>query len=93
MGFKRNMHSHMVCICYTDEGSSAENVGQAYLSGIFTHKGGIIAILSENGTEIKKAVLSDACEQLGIKRYFNAFHPQGNLRIENVHNFFKENTH
>ena len=29
---------------------SAENVVQAYLSGIFAHKGGSIAILSDNGT-------------------------------------------
>ena len=31
---------------------SAENVVQAYLSGIFTHKGGSIAVLSDNGTDL-----------------------------------------
>ena len=46
-----------------------------------------MAILSDNGTEFKNPVLTDACEQLGIKRLFSKpFHPQGNLRIENVHN-------
>ena len=37
---------------------SAENVVQAYLSGIFTNKGGSIATLSDNGTDSKK-VLTD----------------------------------
>ena len=32
---------------------STENVVQAYLSGIFTHKGSSISILSDNGTEFK----------------------------------------
>ena len=53
-------------------------------------KGGSIAILCDNGTELKNAVLNDACEQPGIKRlYSNLFHPQGNSRIENVQNFLK----
>ena len=46
---------------------SADNVGQAYLSGIFTHIGGSIAILSVNGIELKNAILTDSCEQLGIR--------------------------
>ena len=47
-------------------------------------------ILSDDGTEFKNTVLQDVCEQCGIKRLFsNSFHPQGNLRIENVHNFLK----
>ena len=32
---------------------SAENVEQAYLSGILAHKGGSVAIWSDNGTEFK----------------------------------------
>ena len=69
---------------------SAENVVQAYLLGIFAHKGSNIAIRSDNGTKFRNAVLIDACEQLGIKRlYSNPFHLQGDSRIENVHNFLK----
>ena len=34
--------------------TSAENVVQAYLSGILTNKGGSTTILSDNGTELKK---------------------------------------
>ena len=47
---------------------SAENVVQAYLSGILVHKGRSVAILSDNGTEFKNKVLNEACNQLGIKR-------------------------
>ena len=53
---------------------SAENVGEANLSGIFAHEGGSMAILSDDGTEFKKAVLIDSCEQLGIRSlYSNTF--------------------
>ena len=34
---------------------SAENVDQAYISGIFAYKGGRIAIFSDNGTEFKNS--------------------------------------
>ena len=60
---------------------SAENVVQAYLSGILAHKGGNVAILSDSGTEFKIKVLNEVCEQLNIKQLFsNPFHPQGNAK-------------
>ena len=69
---------------------SAENFVQADIPGIFAHKGCSIAILNDNGTEFKNTVLDDTCQQCGIKRLFsNPFHPQGNSRIQNVHNFLK----
>ena len=69
---------------------STENVVQTYLSGIVAHKGRSVAILSKNCTELKNKVLNEACNQLGIKRlYSNLFHPQGNVRVQNVHNFLK----
>ena len=56
----------------------------------FAHKGGSIAILSDNRTEFKNTTLSEACDQLGIKRIFsNLFHPKDNSRIKNAHNFLK----
>ena len=62
---------------------SAENVIQAYLSGILAHKGGSVAILSDNGTEFKNKAVNEACDQFGTKRIFsNTFQPQGNSRIE-----------
>ena len=61
---------------------SADNVVQAYLSGIFTHKGGSIAILSANSTGLKNTALNKACEQLDIKRLFsNQFHPGNSTTI------------
>ena len=48
-------------------------------SGVFSHIGGSVSILSDNGTEFKNTFLTVACEQLGIRRlYSNPFHPQGN---------------
>ena len=69
---------------------SEENAVQTYISGKFIHTKGSIAHLSDNGTEFQNAVCTDACEQHDIKRLFsNPFHPQGNLRNENAHNFLK----
>ena len=42
---------------------SAEYVVQAYLSNIHTHKGGSVAILSDNGTEFKNKVLNEVCDK------------------------------
>ena len=68
---------------------SAENVVPAYLSGILAHKSSSVAILSDNGTDFKNKELNEACHQLGIKRLFSTpFHPPGNAKVENVHNFF-----
>ena len=64
--------------------NSVQNVVQAYLSGMFAHK----AILSDSSTELKYAVLTNTCKQLGIKRlYSNLIHPQQISKIENVCNF------
>ena len=69
---------------------SIENVVQAYLSGILAHKGRSVAILSDNGTKFKNKILNEVYDQLGIKMiYSNLFHPQGNAKVENVHNFLK----
>ena len=48
--------------------SMKKNVVQAYPSGIFTDNGGSTAILSDNSTEFKNTVHTDAYEQIGIKR-------------------------
>ena len=43
--------------------NSAENVVQAYLSSILTHKVGRLAILSDNGTEFKNKMLNEVFDQ------------------------------
>ena len=69
---------------------SAQDVVQAYLSGILGYKGRSVMILSYNSTEHKNKVINEAYDQIGIKRLFsNPFHPQGNAKVENVHNFLK----
>ena len=63
------MHiSYVFALLFKEE--SAENVVQAYLSGIFPHKGGSIAVLSDNGTEFKNATLNETYKQFGIKILF-----------------------
>ena len=47
---------------------SAENVIQTYLSLIVANKGGSVAILSDNGAELKNKTANEACNQLIIKR-------------------------
>ena len=65
--------SYMFAILMTVK--SVENVIQTYLSGILSHKGGSIAILSNSGTQFKNKVLNEVCDQLCIKRLFsNLFH-------------------
>ena len=55
MGFNSNFAStNLMCFAVPMEEKSTENVVQAYLSGILAHKGGSMAILSDNGTEFKK---------------------------------------
>ena len=54
---------------------SAENVIQAYLSGILANKGESVAIFSDNGTEFKIKASNEACDQLRIKRLLSSpFH-------------------
>ena len=53
---------------------SAENVLQAYLSGILAHKDGSITILSDNEKGFKNKAVNEACDQLGIKGY-STTHP------------------
>ena len=69
---------------------SAENVVPACLSSILAHKGGSITVLFDNGTEFKYIALNEVCDQLDNKRLFSSpFHTQGNVKVENIHNFLK----
>ena len=69
---------------------SVENVVQAYLSNILAQKDGSMAILHDNGTEVKNKMLNEVCHQLGIKRLFaNLFHPQDKAKVKNVHTLIK----
>ena len=83
------LHTSYLFIVLMKE-TSAENVVQAYLSGILAHKGGSVAISSDNGKEFRNKVSNEVCDQLGIKRlFYNSPQPQGNANMENVPNFLK----
>ena len=52
------MYAHVIGVSILMKERSAENVVQTYLSGISVHKGGSIAVLSDNGTQFKNTVLN-----------------------------------
>ena len=60
--------SYMFAVPIKDK--SAENVVQAYLSGILTHNDGSVTILGDNGTEFKNKKLNKVCDQLVFRRVF-----------------------
>ena len=68
----------------------AESVVEAYLSGILSRARVSMVCLLDNGSELKNSQMNTVLKQLGIKHiYSNPYQPQGNSRIENVHNFLK----
>ena len=69
---------------------TANSVVEAYLSGILSRAGASIVCLSDNDLALKNNQMNTILKQLGIKHiYSNPYRPQGNSRIENVHNFLK----
>ena len=69
---------------------SATAVITAYQQKIFAEFGGSIKILTDNGSEFKNAVFKAVTSSLGIRHVTSSpYHPQGNGRIENAHNFLK----
>ena len=77
MGFNNNLFTYIICVHCSNEGNSAENVVQDYLSGVVAHKGGNVAILSNNGTDFKNTSLNETCDQHGTRRLFsNQFPPR-----------------
>ena len=75
MGFSSNLFTHIICAHCSNEGKkSAENVVQAYLSGILAHKDGSEAILSDKGTEFKKTkMLMKHVINLELRGYYEAY--------------------
>ena len=80
--------SYVIAVPVPDK--TADSVIEAYLSGILSRAGALMVCLSDNGTELKNNQMNTILKQLGIKCiYSNPYRPQGNSRIENVHNFLK----
>ena len=69
---------------------TVDEVSMAYIKEILPKTSCSKFILQDNGTEFKNDQLMSVFDTLGIKHsYSNPYYPQGNKRIENVHNFLK----
>ena len=81
--------SYIIAVPMLDK--TADSVVEAYLSGILSRAGASMVCLLDNGSELKNSQTNTILKQLGIKcTYIQIIiRPQGNLRIENVHNFLK----
>ena len=80
--------SYVIAVPMLDK--TAKSVVEAYLSGILSRTRASMVCLLDNGLELKNSQMNTVLKQLGIKYiYSNPYRPQGNSRIENVHNFLK----
>ena len=69
---------------------TVDDLSMAYIKGILQKTSCSKFILQDNGMEFKNDQLMSVFNTLGIKHiYSNPYYPQGNGRIENVHNFLK----
>ena len=72
------------------KGNMADEVSMTYIKEILLKTLCSKFILQDNGTEFKNDQLMTVINTLGIKYiYSSPYYPQGNGRIENVHNFLK----
>ena len=85
------MYAYRLCILYTIENETAEEVLQAYIDNVYSKFGGSTKILSDNGTEFKNKVFAQVAKELGVlhKVYTPPYHPASNGRIEGFHAFLK----
>ena len=68
----------------------ADEVSMAYIKEILPKTSCSNFILQDNGARFKNEQLMSVFDTLGIRHiYSNPYYPQGNGRIENVHNFLK----
>ena len=80
--------SYVIAVPMPDK--TAESVVEAYLSGILSRARASMVCLLDDGLELKNSQMNTVLKQLGIKHiYSSPYRPQGNSRIENVHNFLK----
>ena len=65
------MHTYVFSIPFRRK--LAENVAQAYLTGLFAHEGGSIAILSKNRIEFKTLHSMMHAANVASKEYFQTY--------------------
>ena len=85
-----NLFTHIIYVHHCNEVKSTKKAVQTYLSDILANKRQKYSNTSYNGTDFKNKAPNEACSKLGMKKLLsNQLHPQGNARVENVHNFLK----
>ena len=70
---------------------TSEEVIQAYIYNLYSKFGGLLQILSDNGTEFKIKMFEQISKELGLeyKLYTPPYHSASNGRIEGFHAFLK----
>ena len=95
---KRNRYAlTVICMltgyvfCIPLKTKTTEEVLQAYIDNIYSKFGGLMKILSDNGTEFKNKIFEQIAKKLGVvhKLYTPPYHPASNGRIEGFHAFLK----
>ena len=77
--------------CIPLKSKQANEVLQAYIDNVYAKFGGLLKILSDNGTEFKNKLFEQIAKELSIKHkiYTAPYRPSSNGRIEGFHNFLK----
>ena len=77
--------------CIPLKSKQANEVLQAYIDNVYAKFGGLLKILSDNGTEFKNQPFEKIAKELGVKHkiYTTPYHPSSNGHIEGFHNFLK----
>ena len=78
-------------LCVPVRTNTAEEVIQTYIDHVYSMFGGLLKILSDNGTEFKNKIFEQVAKELGLeyKLYTLPYHPASNGRIEGFHAFLK----
>ena len=77
--------------CIPLKSKQANKVLQAYIDNVYAKFGGLLKILSDNGTEFKNKLFEQIAKELGVKHkiYTAPYRPSSNGRIEGFNNFLK----
>ena len=77
--------------CVPLKTKTSEEVIQAYIDNVYFKCGGLLKLLSDNGTKFKNKMFEQISKELGLeyKLYTLPYHPASNGRIEGFHAFLK----
>ena len=77
--------------CVPLKTKTAEEVIQAYIDHVYSKFGGLLKMLSDNGTEFENKIFKQISKELGWEYKLDTppYHPASNGRIEGFHAFLK----